>query len=385
AAARPLLTKVTFLGTTPAAYTHADVTRVLRDSAQFAVDPATVGRKGRLGVAWWMPQAFRNLGDNMLGRDGESHRRLRRLVDHAFTRREIASMQTRVAEIADELIAPHRASGKPFDLVSHIARPLPLRVIVDLLGLDPKRIPEFSRLAPKVVNLEKPWHFARMIPGVLAMNKLLLSEVRAARRDERPGLISELVRAEADGDTLTEDELVTMLFLLLFAGHETTVHLISTSVRALRRDVPEPAFPTGEIGEVSPEQLNAVTELMRYCAPVEMTEPRYAVSDVEVAGHAMKRGEPIVALLAAANRDPTTYDTPDVLDLARDPNPQTGFGGGPHTCLGAQLARIEAAIVLNAMFNDGPAIELVDPDAFPQWQFSPGFHGHRRLMVRFAG
>ncbi|MEM1307786.1 MAG: cytochrome P450, partial [Pseudomonadota bacterium] len=384
ASREPLHLRVPFLGTAPVAYRHADVVQILRDTAAFAVNPKTAGKSGRLGFMWWMPRAFKRLGDNMLGQDGADHKRLRRLVNHAFNKRGLSDLRTSIRALTEETLAPHIASGAPFDLVSTLARPLPLRVIADLLGLDRARLLEFARIAPRVVTLETSWHFARMVPAVFAMNRLLSEEAEAARRGDRGGLIREIVTSDPDGDALDDDEIVTMLFLLLFAGHETTVHLISTAVRALCLAGDTVAFPDGPASDVTPAQGAAVNELMRYCSPVEITEPRYAIADTEIAGHMLKRGAPVLIFLSAANRDPDVFDAPDALHLDRAPNPHVGFGGGPHVCLGAELARMEAAIALNALFNGTRRIALVDPDATPRWQYSPGFHGHASLMVRFV-
>ncbi|MEM9765825.1 MAG: cytochrome P450, partial [Pseudomonadota bacterium] len=181
---------------------------------------------------------------------------------------------------------------------------------------------------------------------------------------------------------LTHEELLTMLFLLLFAGHETTVHLISSGAYSLCQH--------GTNGHFGPDRdtaakLTAVNELMRYCSPVEMTETRYARTPTEIGGHTLNAGDTVISFFSAANHDPTVFDDPSTLRLDRHPNPQLGFGGGAHFCLGAQLARIEAAIAFSELFGGDSKLALVAPDAAPSWAPAPAMHGHQSLMVRFSG
>lgn len=377
---RPVWIKVPFIGTNPAAYRHEDVVRVLREQDTFANDPRTIGRRGRLGIAWWMPKSVRILSDNMLGRDAPEHKRLRRHVNHAFNRRGIGSMAPRITEIANDLIAK-RPADVPFDLVANFARRFPLQVISELLGIDVGRSDEFERLASRVIEMTDGG-LATLI-ALRSVGKLatfLREEIADCRRNPREGLISELVTPDDDADVLDEDELLAMAFLLLFAGHETTVHLISLSAHHLISTADQAAFA----GLERRPAVHAVDELLRFLSPVEITEARYARRDVTIGGHALKRGDVIIAYLAAANRDPAMFENPNTMDLTRSENPHLSFGFGPHVCLGAQLARMEAMTAFGALF-DGTrhwSIEAAPGDL--KWNPSPGIRGFAELPVRWT-
>ncbi|MEL6298335.1 MAG: cytochrome P450 [Pseudomonadota bacterium] len=376
----PLWLKVPILGAVPAAYRHEDALRVLRDTDTFANDPRSAGKSGRLGISWWIPKTIRVLSDNMLGRDAPDHKRLRRLVNHAFNRRGIVSMGPRIEAIAAELLSKHPA-GTPFDLVTDFARPFPLRVISELLGIDVRRADEYEHLASTVMEMTNgPFSTLTALWNVSKLAKLMREELAACRAHPREGLLSELVKPDDEGEVLDEDEMLAMAFLLLFAGHETTVHLISLSAHHLITQGQTAAFANLDRRRA----VQAVDELLRYLSPVEMTEARYARRDVTIAGHELRRGNVISAYLSGANRDPSMFENPHAADLARSENPHLGFGFGPHVCLGAQLARMEAITAFSALF-DGTrqwTIETAGDDL--NWNPSPGIRGFASLPVRWT-
>jgi len=213
------------------------------------------------------------------------------------------------------------------------------------------------------------------MPGVM---KYVREQIEECRRQPREGLISELVRAEDDGDKLSEDELVSMVFLLLFAGFETTTHFIADSVIALEQNPEQKAFL---LADPATRLERATEELGRYMTPVQSTKPRYVARDCEFFGQRLQRGENIVGFLAAANYDPAEFDEPDKLKLDRLPNPHLVFGSGIHFCLGMQLARVEAQSALTRLYARYPNLELAAPDDL-QWIQRFGLRGVFNLPVR---
>jgi cytochrome P450 len=216
------------------------------------------------------------------------------------------------------------------------------------------------------------------MPGVV---NYVREQIEECRRNPREGLISELVRAEQDGDKLSEDELLSMVFLLLFAGFETTTHLIADSVIALEQNPAQKAFL---LADPAARMERAVEELGRYMTPVQSTKPRYVARDCTFFGQKLQRGENIVGFLAASNSDPAAFDEPDVLKLDRLPNPHLVFGTGIHFCLGMQLARVEVQSALSRLYARYPYLELAAPDDLP-WIERFGLRGVFALPVRLNG
>src|SRR5499427_5319533 len=207
--------------------------RVLKDSETFTVrlDDGTVA-----GFQWWMPRILLTLSNHMLSMDEPDHRRLRDIVDEAFRRRAIRDMEPRILKIAEDLADELFAQGSPADLVDRYARKLPLSVICELLGLPLEDRPTFAGWANGVSRFRGPLSFLTMMPNMYAMKRYMEKRLDAARAHGGEGLIAELVRVEKERGRISGNEMVSMLFLLLFAGHETTTHLISGSVYELVRN-----------------------------------------------------------------------------------------------------------------------------------------------------
>ena len=231
------------------------------------------------------------------------------------------------------------------ELVADYALPLPTTVIAELLGVPAEDHAKFHRWSNRLVSVSSGSDMLRALPAALSFVRYLRKLVERRRADPQDDLITALIRAEEAGDRLSEDELLAMTFLLLVAGHETTVNLISGGTLALLEH-PEQA----EALRCDPLLVKpAVEELLRYTSPVEMATERYAREDVEIAGTTIPRGELVLAVLGSANRDERHFAGPDVLDLARDPNRHLAFGrGGVHHCLGAPLARMEGQVAISA-------------------------------------
>ncbi|MGA7489565.1 MAG: cytochrome P450 [Xanthobacteraceae bacterium] len=353
--------------------TYELAARVLKDSETF-----TLRSGGAVaGVRWWMPGIVRSLADNMLTMDEPDHTRLRGIVDEAFRRRAILELEPRIFAIADELAGELFADGSPADLVDRFARKLPLSVICELLGLPLADRPKFMAWANSVARLAGPVDFLRMIGGLAAMKRYLEGRLQAAREHGGEGLIAELVRIEKEGGRISAREMVAMVFLLLGAGSETTTHLISGSVYELTRT---PALRDWLKEDWSRANL-AVEEFLRFVSPVQFSKPRFVRKDVELGGIRLKKGERIMAMVAAANMDPVANELPERLDLQRRPNRHLAFGTGIHFCLGHQLARIEGTCALQALLGRWPNLELAVEPAQIRWRRRPGLRAIEQLPV----
>jgi cytochrome P450 len=300
---------------------------------------------------------------SMLNVDMPEHGRLRRLVAAAFTRRRVDRLAPRIQQLTDELLEPlaARAADTEVDLIAEFAYPLPVAVICELLG-----VPETKR-----ENFRK-WSWADVNASVIGLEAYAeaatafvdyLHDLIAAKREQpADDLTSALVAARDGGDQLTEDELTSMMYLLLVAGHETTVNLIANSVDVLLAQDGAWALLASE-----PERVPAaVEELLRFNGPVQTSTLRTAVETFEFAGTAIEAGDTVLVGLLAANRDPGRPGA-QVLDLSRSPNQHIAFGHGIHLCLGAPLARLEGQIALTSLLTRFPDLRpaadeiLADP------------------------
>jgi len=352
--------------------------RVLKDSGTFSMrrDDGNIA-----GVRWWMPGIVRTLANHMLSMDEPDHRRLRDIVDEAFRRRAILEMEPRILAIADELADELFAQGIPADLVEGYARQLPLAVICELLGLPLADRAKFTAWAGGFTRFTGTIGFISMIPKIVvsfyAMRRYLERQLEVARESGGEGLIAELVRVEKNGGQISRNEMVSMVFLLLFAGHETTTHLISGSVHELLKN---PGLREWLEEDWSRANL-AVEEFLRFLSPVQFTKPRYVRRELELGGIRLKKGEQIIAMLVAANLDPQANSHPEKLDLERRPNRHIAFGTGIHFCLGHQLARIEGICALKALFRRWPKLQLAVDESQIKWRRRPGLRAIEHLPV----
>jgi cytochrome P450 PksS len=347
--------------------------RVLKDSENF-----TLRKNGAVaGLRWWMPGIIRAVANNMLTMDEPDHTRLRDLVDEAFRRRAILEMEPRIRATADELADALFAEGSPADLVDRYARRVPLAVICEVLGLPEADRSKFMAWTNSFTRLTNLMGFLGLIPAMRAMKRYLEEQLDVARRHGGEGLIAELVRVEKEGGRITPEEMVAMVFLLLGAGTETTTHLISGSVFELLRD---PRLRDWLAEDWSRANL-AVEEFLRFVSSVQFTKPRFVRTDIDLGGVRLRKGDKIMAMIAAANMDPAVNEHPERLDLARKPNRHLAFGTGIHFCLGHQLARIEAKCALEALFTRWPTLQLAVPESDVQWRERPGIRAIASLPV----
>lgn len=358
--------------------THAATMDFLKGADKFASDGRNVPG-GKSVVPRWMPKSIKLLSENMLMMDEPDHRRLRKLVDAPFLARRIDEFRPEIAQITEELLDKMEVEGQR-DFVAGFARALPLIVICDLLGLGGEDRRGFMRWTERMMRGVSVWHIFALIPALSKMLGYIRSEIAEARAGNRTGLLTELVEAEQDGDRMSEDELVAMVAILFVAGHETTTHLLSTSVATLcdRRDLLE------ELQSDWSLLPQALEELHRYNSPVAMTKPRIVRDDCEFHGARMKRGDKIIASLAAANSDPAMFPDPQRIDFARENAARhAGFGGGIHLCLGLQLARAEAQVAVERLFARWPKLDVGVPQDQREWITRLGIHGYRSLPVKF--
>jgi cytochrome P450 len=362
------------IGTVWTTTTQDLANQVLRDSQTFTVrkDDGDV-----VGLQWWMPKIVRTISNNMLSADEPDHTRLRGIVDEAFRRQAVLEMEPRILAIAGELADSLFAEGSPADLVDRYARRLPLSVICELLGLPLADRPKFTAWASGLTRFNGALGLITAVPKILAMKRYMGERLDATRKSGGAGLIAELVRVEKEGNRISRDEMVAMLFLLLFAGHETTTHLISGSVRELLRN---PGLRDWLEEDWSRAAL-AVEEFLRFVSPVQFTKPRFVRKDVELGGVRLKKGDKIMPMLAAGNLDPQANEHAEKLDLKRRPNHHVAFGAGIHFCLGHQLARIEGKCALQALFQRWPKLELAMEDSSILWRARAGLRAIERLPV----
>jgi cytochrome P450 len=370
--------KLPLFGRVWMATTQETVARVLKDGATFSLRKPD----GNVaGIRWWMPGIVRALASNMLTVDEPDHTRLRGIVEEAFRRRAVLEMEPHIRSIADALAGDLFAQGSPADLVSRYARLLPVSVICELLGLPLADRPKFMAWAARATTANSVIRFLRMIPSMMAMRRYLERQLEHARQGYGAGLIAELVAVEKEGAPITPDEVVSTIFLLLFAGHETTTHLISGSVFELAKN---PTLRDWLAADWRRADL-AVEEFLRFVCPVQISKPRYVRQDIDLDGVRLKRGDQIIAGIASANMDPVANPQPEKLDPARKPNRHVAFGTGIHFCLGHQLARLEAKCALEALYTRWPKLALaVAPEAI-HWQRRPGMRSIISLPVMPSG
>jgi cytochrome P450 len=360
---------------------YEDVVAVLLDDERFVRDPALALTPEEL-EAWssGMPESLAFIDQHMLNREGEDHRRLRRLVTKAFTPRMVEQLRPRIQEIADELVDRVEARGE-MDLVEEVAFPLPITVIAELLGIPAADRDSFRRWSNAIVT---PALAAEAIAEFDAQMREFAAYLRDLfeRRRSDPGddLVSALLQVRDGGDALSEQELFSMVALLIVAGHETTVSLIGNAVLALLQH-PE----TRAQLERDPARIpDAVEEFLRYDSPVERTLTRWAATDVELDGRTIGRGDLVIAILGSANRDADRFPDADALDLARGGTKHVAFGRGSHYCLGAPLARLETEIALATLLRRLPDLRLAVPAESLAWRPVPLFRSLVSLPVAWT-
>jgi len=320
--------------------------------------------KVRGGLTTLTGDIERALSSHMLAVDPPDHTRLRRLVSAAFTARRIEALRPRIAEITDELLDQIAARDpvEPFDLIDAFAFPLPIQVICELLGIPADDRDDFRNWSNIIVGGVA---YQSEFPGAAVAMVAYIRDLLAARRTG-PGddLLSGLIEVRDSEDRLTEDELISMVFLLLIAGHETTVNLIGNGAALLLARRERWASLRADLSLLP----TAIEEFLRYEAPVETATFRVTTEPVTIGDQLVPAGAQVVIGLLSANRDETRFPDPDTLRLDRDQNPHLAFGHGIHYCIGAPLARLEAQIAFTGLLTRFPSLRLAVPESELTWR-----------------
>lgn len=318
------------------ALTRHDDARAMLTDPRFAITASSfVGIPG-------VPDGYDEYLRTMSELDGPDHLRLRRLAAPAFTARRAQDFRQSIEPIVEKLLSD--LPDEP-DLVRDFARPLPIHVICELVGIPHADRADWIEWGKIIADFDGP-RLGRAIPGIVDAARSVVASLPDT------GLLGDLVHQE---DRLTDTELVTLVWHLVLAG-QTPANLIANAVAEVwsRPDV------LAEL-RANPELLpGAVDELMRWCGPQLLTVPRYAVSDLDLFGTTVKAGEPVTVAIAAVNRDPSAFPDPDRFDVTRGAATHLGFGHGPHFCLGAAHARVQTEVALSALINRDLTL-AVDP------------------------
>ncbi|MEV7583947.1 cytochrome P450 family protein [Streptomyces erythrochromogenes] len=349
---------------------YDDVRAALADP-RLSLDKSHAVEGGYRGLS--LPPA---LDANLLNMDPPDHTRIRRLVSRAFTPRRTEQLRTPIRATADRLLDALGPAGTA-DLVAAYAAPLPIVVICDLLGVPDDHRLDFRSWTDALFapDPNRPGATKESVVAILGFFTELLAHKRSRPGDD---LLSDLTAVrDTDGDRLSEDELMSLAFLILFAGYENTVQLIGNAIHTLLEHPEELARLRKDPSAIPA----AVEELARYEGPAPLAIRRFPTEDVTIGGVTVPAGETVLLSLASANRDPARFPHPDLLDLDRDTSGHLALGHGIHYCLGAPLARAETEIALTALLERYPVLEAASPA--PRWRRSLRARGLTELPVRY--
>jgi cytochrome P450 PksS len=354
---------------------HRDVL-TLHTDPRFSSDALKHSSTGRL--MRFAPRVFRLLTDSMVFKDDPDHKRLRGLVNKAFTPRAVERMSVDIEKIASDLVDRLAAKGT-VDLVADFAVPLPLAVISAMMGVGPAERDEFHAMVASFAQSSSgsSLDIVRAMPTARRMVGMFQRLAAEKRREPDDSLISAIVQAREGDDQLSDNEVVAMIFLLLLAGHDTTSNLIGNSILALmdNRDQLTRLREDPAIAEA------AVEELLRFTAPVPCGVTRTMLADISIDGTTIPKGAAVIGMIVSANRDEEVFTDPDVLDLGRDPNRHISFAFGSHFCLGNRLARLEGRLALTALVQRFGRIELAVPRSHLEWKPTESLRGLKYLPL----
>ncbi|ASL65346.1 cytochrome P450 [Bacillus thuringiensis] len=305
-----------------------------------------------------------HLTTHMLNSDPPNHSRLRSLVQKAFTPKMIAQLDGRIERIADDLISDIERKGT-LNLVDDYSFPLPIIVISEMLGIPKEDQAKFRIWSHAVIaSPETPEEIKETEKQLSEFITYLQYLVDIKRKEPKEDLVSALILAESEGHKLSARELYSMIMLLIVAGHETTVNLITNTVLALLENPNQL-----QLLKDNPKLIDsAIEEGLRYYSPVEVTTARWAAEPFQIHDRTIEKGDMVVIALASANRDETVFENPEVFDITRENNRHIAFGHGSHFCLGAPLARLEAKIAITNLFNRMPELKIKGNREEIKWQ-----------------
>ncbi len=360
-------------------FRYVDVQAILKDDVTWSNDftplPFVVPEETDEGGSVTPP--------SMLGLDGDEHARLRGLVNKAFTPRIVSRLEPGMREIAARLVAD-AAAAREVDLVQALTYPLPVTVIAEIIGVPAQDRARFKAWSDQAVSLLGAGFFGGVDPERLRRQRALLVEMRGyfvplaeeRAREPREDLLTGLVQAEHEGSRLSHDEMLSMLVLLLVAGNETTTTLIGNTVLELCRHPDQLARLRADRSLVG----TAIEEVLRFSSPVQF-DPRRATREVELHGQRIRENEVVLCWLGSANRDESVFERADEFDVGRERTAHLAFGFGPHYCLGANLARLEAIVALEALLDGTRHFERKGEEPLPL-HASPVFNGVTSLPMR---
>jgi cytochrome P450 PksS len=351
----------------------------LHTDDRFSSDPHKTkhGRYLRL-----LPPMLQMLNDSMVFKDDPDHKRLRGLVNKAFTPKRVQQMSDDIERMATEIVDGLASKGT-VELVEDLAIPLPLNVISQMLGVGDADRDRFHTWIKQFTNASASGSAGAMLRGLpVARNMMkMLGRLAQERRDHPDGgMVSALVQPDEEGEVLSEREVIGMLFLLLLAGHDTTANLLGSSVLTLL-DHPDQL----ERLRADPRLIDtAVEELLRFTTPVPCGVIRRVQDDIELSGVEIPKGSSVIGMIISANRDEEVFDAPEQLDLGRQPNKHITFAFGSHYCLGNQLARLEGRAALRALVERYDDIRLAVPRDQLEWKATQTLRGLRSLPLTLA-
>jgi cholest-4-en-3-one 26-monooxygenase len=327
---------------------HADVCSISKDAELWSAEPSVL--------------LDSDAPISMVCMDNPRHQRLRKLINRGFTPRMVARLESKVREILADCLDEMEQLGE-YDLVEKLSVPVPLYIIAEMMGIPQQDFDRFHRWSDTLIGVtgaaSNPAAFVDASRAYLEYGTYLKEIFESCRSNPRDDLVSILVQAQTDGtlaedeEAMESDELVMFMTLLLVAGNETTRNAISGGMEAFIRN-PAQRDLLLERPELLP---SAVEEIIRYVAPI-VAFRRTATRDTEMYGQKIERGERIVMLYQSANRDPSVFPDPDRFDITRDPNPHVSFGIGNHFCMGANLARMEVRVCIEALMQRFPGMEF---------------------------
>jgi cytochrome P450 len=361
-----------------AVFKHADCSAYLRDPRLSAKRTSALIDEFPPDKQKEFAELARTLSLWMLFFDAPEHTRLRKLMNRGFSPGAIDSIKPLVEKIVDRLLTPLRENRR-IDILQQFAHPLPVFVIAEMLSVPESRHQEFVQWSNAIATLfGNPYrtldHLVSAQQAIQNLTNYFREAVALRHRHKRNDLLSLLMEIEEDGDVLTEEELYAQCVMLLFGGHETTRNLIGNGLYVLLGH-PEQA---AELREHPTLIRSAVEELLRYESPVQYTG-RMALQDFEFCGIQARRGQEIIFMLGAANRDARQFKEPDTLDLKRGNNPHLAFGAGAHFCIGNQLARLEGQVAILRILQEFPEMRSTPAEA--EWLPNFSFRGLRTLPV----
>jgi cytochrome P450 len=367
-------------GTTPIWFITGfqDVEAVLRDEKTFVLDASNALDPQQLADMFPpQPAVIDFISNHLLTKDGEDHRRLRSLVNKAFTPKIIQQLRGRIQEIADSLLDKVQGLGE-MDLIEAYAFPIPITVIAELLGIPSQDREKFRLWSGAFITPDlsegADERFASLMQDFVAYFTRLFAERRANPQED---LISSLLQAEDAGDQLKENELFSMVILLITAGHETTVNLVGNSTLALLQNPVQLARLKADLSQMPA----AIEEFLRFDGPAERAITRWVARDTVLGEKRLHRGDLVIAVIGAADHDPAQFAQPDELNIDRQDNRHLAFGKGVHYCLGAPLARLEGEIALSTLLRRLPNLRLnAQPDQL-EWRLVPIIRGLKSLPV----